>query len=153
MHTHRTLCRQVLYNTCATLEHAVASASSTCKVLSLLYLCGACSALYPICFPLFIVAARSSNALPDLCLQAELKQGKEEVQKLKAALLESEAAALQKERQLVDLKKQMKEERRRAEAPLQMDQAVQSDPGQHADMAVQVCASLFLFRLNLSSHL
>ena len=73
-------------------------------------------------------------------LQAELKQGKEEVQKLKAALLESEAAVLQKERQLVDLKGQMKEERRRAEAPLQMDKAVQADPIQHADLEVQVRA-------------
>ena len=77
---------------------------------------------------------------PCIALQAELKQGKEEVQKLKAALLQSEAAVLQKERQLVDLRKQMKEEWRRAEAPLQMDQAVQTDAMQHADLEVQVHA-------------
>ena len=71
-------------------------------------------------------------------MQAELKQGKEEVQRLKAALLESQAAVLQKQRQLVDMKKQMKEERRRAEAPLQMDQAVQTDAVQHADLEVRV---------------
>ena len=71
-------------------------------------------------------------------MQAELKQGKEEVQRLKAAVLESEAAVLQKERQIVDMKKQMKEERRRAEAPLQMDQAVQADLIQHEDQEVQV---------------
>ena len=70
--------------------------------------------------------------------QAELKQHKEEAQRLKAALLDSEAAVLQKERQIIDMKKQMKEEQRRAEAPLQMDQAVQASPIQHAHLAVQV---------------
>ena len=72
-------------------------------------------------------------------VQAELKAGKEEVQRLKAALLEQEAAVLQRERQLADLKKQIKEARRQAEAPLQMDQAIQAEPVQSADVQVQVC--------------
>ena len=80
----------------------------------------------------------SELALFHCYLQAELKQHKEEVQRLRAALLDSEAAVLQKERQIIDMKKQMKEEQRRAEAPLQMDQAVQADPIQHAHLAVQV---------------
>ena len=46
---------------------------------------------------------------------------------------------LQRERQLADLKKQLKEARRQAEAPLQMDQATQAEPVQSADVQVQVC--------------
>lgn len=71
-------------------------------------------------------------------MQAEVKKGKEEVQRLTAALLDQEAALLQRDRQLADLKKQLKEERRKAEAPLQMDQAVQAQPDQ-ANLEVQVC--------------
>ncbi len=70
--------------------------------------------------------------------QAELKKGKEEIQRLKAALLDQEGAVLQRERQLADLKRQLKEERRKGEAPLQMDQAIQADPVQYADLQVQV---------------
>lgn len=70
--------------------------------------------------------------------QAELKKGKEEIQRLKAALLDQEGAVLQRERQLADLKRQLKEERRKGEAPLQMDQAIQADPVQCADLEVQV---------------
>lgn len=66
-----------------------------------------------------------------------MKKGKEEVQRLTAALLDQEAALLQRDRQLADLKKQLKEERRKAEAPLQMDQAVQAQPDQ-ANLEVQV---------------
>lgn len=97
-----------------------------------------CAGLCPVsaCYQLRLTSKKA------LYIQAELKQGKEEAQRLKAALLESEAAVLRKERQLVDLKKQMKEERRRAEPPLQMDQAVQAEPIQHADLKVQVCAPL-----------
>lgn len=61
-----------------------------------------------------------------LCLQAELKKGKEEVQRLKATLLEQEAAVLQRDRQLADLRKELKEAVRKAEPPMQRDQAVQS---------------------------
>ena len=71
-------------------------------------------------------------------LQAELKKGKEEIQRLKAALLDQEGAVLQRERQLADLKRQLKEEQRQGEAPLQMDQAIQADPVQCADLQVQV---------------
>ena len=71
-------------------------------------------------------------------LQAELKKGKGEIQRLKAALLDQEGAMLQRERQLADLKRQLKEERRQGEAPLQMDQAIQADPVQYADLQVQV---------------
>ena len=60
------------------------------------------------------------------CLQAELKEGKQEVQRLKATLLEQEAAVLQRDRQLADLRKELKEALRRAEPPMQRDQAVQS---------------------------
>lgn len=45
---------------------------------------------------------------------------------------------LQRERQLADLKRQLKEERRKGEAPLQMDQAIQADPVQCADLEVRV---------------
>ncbi|KAL0042004.1 hypothetical protein WJX77_000403 [Trebouxia sp. C0004] len=76
-------------------------------------------------------------------MQAELKKGKEEIQRLKAALLEQEGAVLQRERQVADLKRQLKEERRKGEAPLQMDQAIQADPVQCADLQVQVSPSLF----------
>ena len=41
-------------------------------------------------------------------LQAELKAGKEEVQKLKAALLDQEAAVLQRDRQLAERRRQLK---------------------------------------------
>ena len=70
-------------------------------------------------------------------MQAELKQGKEEVQKLKAALLDLEAVVLQRDRQLADLRRQLKEVHRRAEGPLQMDQATQAQPSVQ-DYAVQV---------------
>ena len=70
--------------------------------------------------------------------QAELKKGKEEIQRLMAALLDQEAAVLHRERQLADLKRQLKEERRKGEAPLQMDQAIQAEPVQYADLEVQV---------------
>lgn len=55
-----------------------------------------------------------------------------------AALLDQEAAVLHRERQLADLKRQLKEERRKGEAPLQMDQAIQAEPVQYADLEVQV---------------
>ncbi|DBA85377.1 TPA: hypothetical protein ACH3X2_006056 [Trebouxia sp. C0005] len=80
-------------------------------------------------------------------MQAELKKGKEEIQRLKAALLDQEGAVLQRERQLADLKRQLKEERRKGEAPLQMDQAIQADPVQCADL--EVSANLFS---ELSNH-
>ncbi|KAL0050311.1 hypothetical protein WJX82_008729 [Trebouxia sp. C0006] len=82
-------------------------------------------------------------------MQAELKKGKEEIQRLKAALLDQEGAVLQRERQLADLKRQLKEERRKGEAPLQMDQAIQADPVQCADLEVQASPSLFS---ELSNH-
>ncbi len=81
-------------------------------------------------------------------MQAELKTGKEEIQRLKAALLDQEAAVLQRERQLADLKKQLKEERRKAEAPLQMDQAIQARPVQYADLEVQVCCRQPVLQMN-----
>ena len=72
-------------------------------------------------------------------LQAQLKEGREEVQRLKAALLDQEAVVLHRDRQLADLRKQLKDERRKAEAPLQMDQAIQAEPVQYAHLEVQVC--------------
>ena len=73
-----------------------------------------------------------------LCLQEDLRKGKEEVHRLKAALLEQEAALLQRDRQLADLRKELTEAICKAEAPLQRDQAMQCNPLLQDDQATQV---------------
>lgn len=71
-------------------------------------------------------------------MQKEVKEGKQEVQRLKAALVEQEAAVLQRDRQLTDLRKQLKDALRQAEPPMQRDQAVQSMLAHQQDQQTQV---------------
>ena len=74
-----------------------------------------------------------------LGLQKDLSKSKEEVHCLKAALLEQEAAVLQRDRQLADLRKELKEALRNAEPPLQRDQALQcGGPLPQQDQETQV---------------
>ena len=116
--------------------------TSTLAALATLYVCD-----QPTCHSIQTSLQQCDKPLASQCpdqlqlyanpSQAELKKGKEEIQRLKAALLDQEGAVLHRERQLADLKRQLKEERRKGEAPLQMDQAIQADPVQCADLQVQ----------------
>lgn len=72
------------------------------------------------------------------CLQKDLSESKDEVQRLKAALLEQGGAMLQRDRQLADLRKELTEALRNAEPPVQRDQALQCGPLPQHNQETQV---------------